>query len=310
MLVRCSTRRSQRLGVAVELEPALRPAGVVLAVGAVVARVRPQPARAAPRPRAVVARPAPGRACAARRRRREVVGARRAATEARSRRICGLRALKLAREPEPGQWPSPASGSPPRSAAAPAARRSAPAAAARPATCRGSRTTANPANLPPGTSITSPRWSCASECEHLLAAVGPAGPRGTLLQLGDPLAERGVLHEVAAVAGRRLGVPLRARPGSCVSCRASPTTALSAWNWANDISSSSRARSPADLVHEVDRHVVRRAEARAERVGTRRGQAGDLARVHPRLPQHDARAPRRRGRGARRGRSAGCTPPA
>ena len=72
----------------------------------------------------------------------------------------------------------------------------------------GSRTTAIPANLPAGTSITSPRWSPSRECDHLLATVGLAGPGRPLLELGEPVAEPGVLHEVAAVAGGRLGVPL------------------------------------------------------------------------------------------------------
>ena len=59
---------------------------------------------------------------------------------------------------------------------------------------------------------------------------------------------------------------------------------------------------PADLVHEVDRHVVRRAEARAQRVGTGRGEAGDLATGSCPAARARPRAPRRRARGVRRGR--------
>ena len=69
-------------------------------------------------------------------------------------------------------------------------------------------TTAKPANLPAGTSITSPGRSRSSEAitsarrsaRRLREAVFSASP--------DPAAQRGVLHEVAEVAGRRLGVPV------------------------------------------------------------------------------------------------------
>ena len=83
VLVRCSTRRRRVFGVPVQLEPALGPAGVVLAVGALVARVR---LAARPRSRSICVvrladrsdRRAPV-AVAAGRRRGQVVGPRSAA---------------------------------------------------------------------------------------------------------------------------------------------------------------------------------------------------------------------------------------
>ncbi len=42
-----------------------------------------------------------------------------------------------------------------------------------------------------------------------------------------------------------------------------------------------------DLLHQVDRHVVRRPERRPERVGPGRGQPGDRLRAHARAPEHD-----------------------
>ena len=66
-----------------------------------------------------------------------------------------------------------------------------------------------------------------------------------------------------------------------------PTTERSDWNWANDCSSSPRARVPADAGDQVDRHVVGRRERRPQRIGPPRGQPGDRARIQPGLPEHD-----------------------
>ena len=79
----------------------------------------------------------------------------------------------------------------------------------------------------------------------------------------------------------------RAPPRCAATCRASPTTARSAWNWANDVSRISRARVAADLGDQVDRHVVGRPEAGAQRVGAGGGRPATGSRVEAGLPQDD-----------------------
>ena len=83
----------------------------------------------------------------------------------------------------------------------------------------------------------------------------------------------------------------RGSPSSASSflrtCWASPTTARSAWNCANDVSSIARAGVAPDLADQVDRHVVRRRERRAQRVGAGRREAGERPRVEPGVPQDD-----------------------
>ena len=144
----------------------------------------------------------------------------------------------------------------------------------------GSMTTAYPANLPPGTSITSPGCSCASDSIT-------SSRRSARWARAASFSSSETRWRSAAYSMKspRSQVAASAYPASASSllrsCRASPTTALSAWNWANDISSSSRARVAAELVHEVDRHVVRRTEARPQRIGTGRGEAGDLGGFMP-----------------------------
>ena len=109
--------------------------------------------------------------------------------------------------------------------------------------------------------MTSPGRSCSSDADDLLAPVGAPGPGGALLDVVD-LRWRSRAYSMKSP---RSQVAASAYPSSASSalrsCRASPTTALSAWNWANDDSSSSRAALAAELVHQVDRHVVRRPEA-------------------------------------------------
>ncbi len=121
--------------------------------------------------------------------------------------------------------------------------------------------------------------------DHLLAPARLAGARHRLLEVGDPVPQRGVLHEVAAVAGRRLGVPpesvlaLRQLPGQ-------PDHGLVGLELRERHLQQLTGALAAHLLDQVDRHVVRRSEARAERVGTRGRQAGDLRRVDARLPEH------------------------
>ena len=108
----------------------------------------------------------------------------------------------------------------------------------------------------------------------------PAQPLQRRPGLGPPLAERS-----ASAAFSRSDSSLRSAwysaksPASQLtlqvvqglrlrrSCRATPTTARSAWNWANDDSSSGRAPCPAHLADQVDRHVVGGPEAGGELVG-------------------------------------------
>ena len=107
-----------------QLELALGPAGVVLAVGAAVARVRAQLAPRssldlARRPPASPPRPPAPRAGGGGVR----PWVRLRSVEARSRRDCGLRAVERLRGSAAGSAPRPASGSRPATAGAPAGRR-------------------------------------------------------------------------------------------------------------------------------------------------------------------------------------------
>ncbi len=79
-----------------------------------------------------------------------------------------------------------------------------------------------------------------------------------------------------AVSVLRLHLAGRGRP---------PTR--SAWNWANEDSSRSRARATPDRADQVDGHVVGRPERRPQRVRTGGGEAGDVARVDLGRPHHD-----------------------
>ena len=107
----------------------------------------------------------------------------------------------------------------------------------------GSRTTAQPARRPAGTRMTSPRRSRSSEAER-------ASPRRSRErrpgQLGLAVARSaGAAPAYSAKSPRwqrhRLGVARPGPPRCRRTCRASPTTARSAWNWANEVSRISRA---------------------------------------------------------------------
>ena len=127
----------------------------------------------------------------------------------------------------------------------------------------------------------------AQRLERLVAAVGAAGLAGALLDVGDPAPQAGVLHEVAEVAARRLGVALERLLG-LAQLTGQPDHGLVGLELGEGLLQQLAGGLAAVLVDQVDRHVVRRAERRAERVGPGRGQPGDLARVHARLPEHDA----------------------
>ena len=100
-------------------------------------------------------------------------------------------------------------------------------------------TTAKPANLPVGTSITSPGLSRVSESS---ASARRSARRAFAARFSTSeirlriraYSMKSPRSQVAASA-----YPVRAS-SLLRSCRASPTTALSAWNCANDCSRSSR----------------------------------------------------------------------
>ena len=200
---------AQRLRVAVELEPPLAPAGVVLAVRALVAGVRLQ---LRPEPVDLVVGGGPRRAGRALvavpggRRRGQVVrpGPQRGREVAAHLRVA---AVEVPRHLQPGQRGDrlrevdhrQPSGLP----------------------LRGHDVRARLLAREPGVDDhREPRELAGGHLDHvaglepgqrrqrLLPPVGPARPGGLLLQVGDPAAERGVLHEVAEVAGRGLAVAL------------------------------------------------------------------------------------------------------
>ena len=94
------------------------------------------------------------------------------------------------------------------------------------------------------------------------------------------------------------------------SWRVSDTASRSAWYCANDRSRRRRASVALVALHEVGGHVVGRAERRRERVGAPRREAGDLVEARRTDPTARPRSRPRRCRAGRRGRRAGCTPPA
>ena len=145
-------------------------------------------------------------ASAARRRRGQVVGpgAQRRGQVAAHLRVAAVEVLAA---PGPGHRARPASGSRSAPAGAPAARRSRRrAAGSSPRRCPGRPPPRSPANLPAGTSITSPGRSRRSEASTSSRRSARRARRRDFSTSEIRAAERGVLHEVAEVAGRRLGV--------------------------------------------------------------------------------------------------------
>ena len=121
---------------------------------------------------------------------------------------------------------------------------------------------------------------------RLRAPAGGAGARQRGLAVGDRAAQPGVLLEVAEVAGHRLAVALEAL--------------LVARHLAGEpdhgpVGLELRERrlqqvaglGSADLADQVDRHVVRRPEAGAQRIGAGGREPGQRRRLEPRCPEHD-----------------------
>ncbi len=277
---------TQRLRVAVELEPALAPAGVVLTVGALVAGVRLE---LGPEPVDLLVGDRPGRSRAPL---AVVAGGRRRGQVVRPRPQCGrqvtphlrVAAVEVARHLQPRhrghrrrevdrRQPSglPLRGHDVGSRLVPGE--------------AGVDDDREPGELPGRYVDHVARLEPGQRVEHLLAPVGPARPRGLLLQVGDPAPERGVLHEVAEVAGRGLAVAVE-RVLALAQLPGQPDHGLVGLELREGLLQQVPRPLAAELVDQVDGHVVRRAERRPERVGAGGRQAGQLARVHPRLPQH------------------------
>ena len=111
------------------------------------------------------------------------------------------------------------------------------------------------------------------------APVGTPPARALLLHVGDPASQGGVLAEVAVLAVHRLRVGLE---GVLLLAHLAgqsddgPVGLELREGGLEDL----LGRLPADLRDEVDRHVVRRPEARAKGVGPGRGEPGHGHRVH------------------------------
>ena len=124
---------------------------------------------------------------------------------------------------------------------------------------------------------------------HDLQRLGPpvraAFPSRLRLDLGDLGPQPGVPDEVAPVARRirpgRLDLLGVASQGPCHADHRTVRLELGERLLQQD----SRPL-PAYAADQVDRHVVGRHERRTQRIGTPRRQAGDRARVQPRLPEH------------------------
>ena len=148
-------------------------------------------------------------------------------------------------------------------------------------------TTACPARRPAaGTRMTSPRRSRSSEAtasarrsrdaaRDSSASRSPIRRRSAAYSVKSPRWQR---HRLG-VAGQRLLLPARL-PGQADH---RPVGLELRERRLQDLPGPRAA----DLADEVDRHVVRRPEAGAQRVGPGRGQPGHRLRVQARLPEHD-----------------------
>ena len=123
--------------------------------------------------------------------------------------------------------------------------------------------------------------------DGLLALVLLALAAGTLLDLADPATRLGVLQEVALLAGRGLGVTVQGVLG-LAQLPGQTHDGLVGLELGEGLLEQLAGDDPAELVDQVDRHVVAGAEGAPQGVGAGRGEAGELARVGARLPQHDA----------------------
>ncbi len=172
----------------------------------------------------------------------------------------------------------------------------------------GSSTTASPARLPVGTSITSPRRSSARSRAvssrrreaPALASSFSAAARSLIRARYGRRVPQVALHR-RGVRGDGLGVP-----GDLSGHADHGAVGLVL---RERLLQQVTGGGTAEPVDQVDGHVVARPERRAQRVGAprcqaRRPRAGPSPATRPRR-----RGPRRRSRAGRPGRSAGCTPP-
>ena len=113
-----------------------------------------------------------------------------------------------------------------------------------------------------------------------------AGPRGCRLPVGELAPDLGVLREVAVLTGHRLG-QLAHRLAVLADLPGQPDDAPVRLELGERRLEQRGCAGPAGPAGQVDRHVVRRAEAGVQRVGAGAGQAAERDRVHARLPQHD-----------------------
>ncbi len=165
----------------------------------------------------------------------------------------------------------------------------------------GSSTTARPARRPDGTRITSPTRSRSSESTAAALRWLGALPGQRPLPVGDGHPQREVLVEVAVVA-LHLGVVRLDRLGVALHLPGQPDHRPVGLELRERGLQQVAGRVRADRADQVDRHVVRRPEARPQRIGPGGGQPGDVPRVDLRGTRPPPRAPRRRCRGARPGR--------
>ena len=99
--------------------------------------------------------------------------------------------------------------------------------------------------------------------------------------------QAGVLHEVALVAGGRVGVPLQ-RVLALAQLAREPDDGLVGLELRERGLQQLARTLAAELVHQVHGHVVRRPEARLERVGAGRRETGHRLGVESLLPEHHA----------------------
>ena len=207
----------------------------------------------------------------------------------RFRRDAGSLGVEMLRDAHPAARPAAGSGSRRATAAARAVPRSAPTAGdcrdRRPG-CRGRCTTAQPGVLARRhpDDVAGPQGRadvCSASARRSTlrsrAARDSSAPISARSRAYDSKSPR---SQAAAAQLSAMASLLRA------TVRATPTTERSDWNWANDCSSSVRARSLPDPADQIDRHVVRRHERRAQRIGPARGQPGHRPRIETRLPEH------------------------
>ena len=166
-----------------------------------------------------------------------------------------------------------------------------------------------PGELPTGNLDDVAPVELGQRLQDLFAPVGPPVAGGVLLPRVDLLTQCGVLHEVAAVAGRGLGVPLE-RVLALGQLPRELDDRLVGLELRERHLEQLTGPLATHLVHEVDRHVVRRrgSSSGAGRCAWRRARrrrSGSRPAATARRAWPSTSRPR-----GRRGRSAGCTPPA